>query len=271
MLFDIIVILYESKNIHAKSIKQSMRLCTFGTVLAQHYLKKNLKNFNYLFFLFLSATLWSQTTETREQENDTTAAEYYFVEGDSIARSAIFLDDVVVLGRLKFDDNTARRRYLILRRKTRKVWPYAKLAGERLVELNERLDSMKTKRDRKRYTKIIQRYVEDEFKEELKKLTRTEGQILVKLMYRQTGQTTFDLIKNYRSGLKAFLLNTTASFFDISLKEIYDPAEVQEDYLIEDILQRSFQAKVLEFQEPAIDVNFLELENKWRKPSKGVK
>jgi len=217
--------------------------------------------------------LRAQTTEETEKEVDSTDTEYFFVEGDSIAHSAIFLDDVIVLGRLKFDDNAARRRYLILRRKTRKVWPYAKLAGERLVELNERLDSMQSKRDRKRYTKIIQRYVENEFKEELKKLTRTEGQILVKLMYRQTGQTTFELIKSYRSGLKAFLLNTTASFFDISLKEIYNPEDVQEDYLIEDILQRSFQSNILEKQEPAIDLNFLELENKWRKPKpdRGIK
>ncbi|RXG16266.1 putative protein DUF4294 [Leeuwenhoekiella aestuarii] len=230
-----------------------------------------MKKYTLLFVLFYSLFLRAQTTEELEKEKDTTDTEYFYVEGDSIARSAIFLEDVIVLGRLKFDDNAARRRYLILRRKTRKVWPYAKLAGERLVELNERLDSMQSKRDRKRYTKIIQRYVENEFKEELKKLTRTEGQILVKLMYRQTGQTTFELIKNYRSGLKAFLLNTTASFFDISLKEIYDPEDVQEDYLIEDILQRSFQAKVLEKQEPAIELNFLELENKWRKPSKGIK
>lgn len=263
--------MYESKNINTKTIRQSYRLCTFGTVLALHQLKIKLKNYTLLFVLLYSLFLRAQTNEEPEKETDTTDAEYFFVEGDSIARSAIFLEDVIVLGRLKFDDNAARRRYLILRRKTRKVWPYAKLAGERLVELNERLDSMQSKRDRKRYTKIIQRYVENEFKEELKKLTRTEGQILVKLMYRQTGQTTFELIKNYRSGLKAFLLNTTASFFDISLKEIYDPEDVQEDYLIEDILQRSFQAKVLEKQEPAIELNFLELENKWRKPSKGIK
>ena len=232
-----------------------------------------MKNYTLLFLLLFSLFLRAQTTQEAEKQTDTTDAEYYFVEGDSIARSAIFLDDVIVLGRLRFDDNAARRRYLILRRKTRKVWPYAKLAGERLVELNERLDSMESKRDKKRYTKIIQRYVEDEFKEELKKLTRTEGQILVKLMFRQTGQTTFELIKNYRSGLKAFLLNTTAILFDISLKEIYDPEEVQEDYLIEDILQRSFQAKILEKQEPAIDLNFLELENKWRKPKpdRGIK
>ena len=149
----------------------------------------------------------AQTTEEPTTETDTTTVQYYFVEGDSLARTAIYLDDVVVLGRVKFSDNEARRRYLILRRKTRKVWPYAKLAGERLVELNERLDGMKSKRDKKKYTKIIQRYVEEEFGENLKKLTRTEGQILVKLMYRQTGSTTFELIKDYRSGLKAFFLN----------------------------------------------------------------
>ena len=226
-----------------------------------------------LFILLLSSILSAQTIEETTTETDTSTVEYYFVEGDSVARKAIFLDDVVVMGRLKFNDNDARRRYLILRRKTRKVWPYAKLAGERLLELNERLDSMKSKRAKKKYTKIIQRYVEDEFGAQLKKLTRTEGQILVKLMYRQTGSTTFELIKDYRSGLKAFFLNTTASFFDISLKEIYDPKNVQEDYLIEDILQRSFQANVLEPQDPAIKINFLELKNKWvkPKPSQGIK
>jgi len=263
--------LYESKNIHAKSIKQSERLCTFGMVFDLISEKENLKNSIYILFLLLGLVARAQTTPP-EVETDTVEPLYYYVEGDSIARSAIFLDDVVVLARLKFSDNDARRRYLILRRKTRKVWPYAKLAGERLVELNARLDAMKSKRDKKRYTKIIQRYVEDEFKEELKKLTRTEGQILVKLMYRQTGQTTFELIKNYRSGLKAFLLNTTASFFDISLKEIYDPVNVEEDYLIEDILQRSFQQKILESQDPAIELNFLELTNKWykAKPKQGI-
>ena len=219
-----------------------------------------------LFILLLSSILSAQTIEETTTETDTSTVEYYFVEGDSVARKAIFLDDVVVMGRLKFNDNDARRRYLILRRKPRKVWPSAKLAGERL-------DSMKSKRAKKKYTKIIQRYVEDEFGAQLKKLTRTEGQILVKLMYRQTGSTTFELIKDYRSGLKAFFLNTTASFFDISLKEIYDPKNVQEDYLIEDILQRSFQANVLEPQDPAIKINFLELKNKWvkPKPSQGIK
>ncbi|GAB2777599.1 DUF4294 domain-containing protein [Actinomadura fibrosa] len=194
-----------------------------------------------------------------------------FIEGDSIARKHIDLDEVLVLGKIKFDNDLERRKYLILRRKTLKVYPYAKLASERLVELNSRLDQIKSRRDRKRYTKIVQHYIEDQFSAELKKLTRTEGQILVKLIHRQTGTTAFDLVRELKSGWRAFWYNTTASFFDISLKEEYDPEKNQEDYLIEDILQRAFQKRQLQRQPSALDFNFLELSNKWSSSSKSPK
>lgn len=182
----------------------------------------------------------------------------------------IGLDEVVILSKLKFETELDRRKYLILRRKTLKVYPYAKLASERLVELNERLTTLKSRGDKRRYTRIVQEYIEDQFSAELKKLTRTEGQILVKLIHRQTGLTTFDLIKDLKSGWRAFWYNTTASLFDISLKEEFKPESVQEDYLIEDILQRAFQAKQLERQPSALDFNFFELTNKWKKPRKGT-
>jgi hypothetical protein len=210
--------------------------------------------------LFLPAMLLAQV---RVPEEDSLIKQYMFIEGDSIAREHIDLDEVLVLGRLKFDSELDRRKYLILRRKTHKVFPYAKLASERLVELNSRLDQIKSRRDRKRYTKIVQKYIEEQFSAELKKLTRTEGQILVKLIHRQTGITTFDLIKELKSGWRAFWYNTTASFFDISLKEEYDPIKNQEDYLIEDILQRAFQSNQLPKQPSALDFNFLELTDKW--------
>ena len=189
--------------------------------------------------------------------------EYYIIEGDTIARSSIDLDEVIVFNKLKFSSKEERRRYLILRRKTRKVYPYAKLAAERLTTLNERLAKIEKKSARKKYTKIIHKYLEDEFAAELKKLTRTEGQILIKLIHRQTGLTTFDLIKNLRSGWRAFWYSTTAKAFSISLKEEFDPVNIEEDYLIEDILQRSFQSKILERQKPALDFEYLELTNKW--------
>lgn len=211
------------------------------------------------------------SAQVQTTESDTVEKKYMIILGDSVMRESIDLDEVVILKKLRFNSLDDRRRYLILRRKTRKVYPYAKLASERLVELNSRLDKIKTKRDRKHYTKIVQDYIEDEFSAELKKLTHTEGQILVKLIHRQTGMTTFDLIKNLKSGWRAFWYNTTASLFEISLKEEYQPETNQEDYLIEDILQRSFQSKILEPQSTALDFEFLELTNKWNRTAKNSK
>ena len=194
---------------------------------------------------------------------DSTIVEYIIIEGDSVPRTSIDLDEVMLLHKLKFDSREDRVRYLILRRKTVKVYPYAKMAADRLDSLNSRLERLTKRRDRKRYTKRIQKYIEGEFSEELKKLTRTEGQILVKLIHRQTGITTFDLVKELRSGWRAFWYNTTASMFDISLKREFDPMNVKEDYLIEDILQRNFQSGRLERQKSAIEFDFYDLTDKW--------
>ncbi|RZS90510.1 DUF4294 domain-containing protein [Aquimarina brevivitae] len=206
------------------------------------------------------------------QQEDTTAVDvdryvqYYIIEGDTIPIDAIGLEEVVIFKRLRFDNKLERRKYLILRRKTRKVYPYAKMASERLTELNNRLKQIDSKRKKRRYIRMLQRYMEDEFTAELKKMTRTEGQILVKLIHRQTGITMYELIKEYRSGWRAFWYNSTASLFSISLKEEYDPVNIEEDYWIEDILQRSFQANILEEQETALDFSYYDLNYKWSKP-----
>ena len=95
--------------------------------------------------------------------------------------------------------------------------------------------------------------------------TCTEQRILIKLIHRQTGKTAFQNIKKLRSGWNAFWYNTTANLFDISLKEKYDPYKNKEDYLIEDILERSFQENILERQEPAFPIDFFELQSFWNK------
>ncbi len=220
----------------------------------------------FLLILLIPVVTWSQDTlQTSVRNQDNTETFYYIVEGDTIARESIELNEVVLLNKLKFNSKQDRRRYLILRRKTRKVYPFAKLAAERLTVMTQRLKTIKSKRRRKIYTKRIQKYIEGEFSEKLKKLTRTEGQILVKLIHRQTGRTAFDLVKELRSGWRAFWYNTTAKMFNISLKEEYDPFKNKEDYLIEDILERSFQNDILERQEPASPINFLDLTSHWNK------
>tara|TARA_R100000306_G_scaffold14485_1_gene17954 strand:- start:425 stop:1126 length:702 start_codon:yes stop_codon:yes gene_type:complete len=210
--------------------------------------------------------LYGQTdTEYLKKRKDSSEVMYYIIEGDTVAREMIDLDEVILLDRLKFKSEQDRRRYLILRRKTRKVYPYAKLASERLTTMTERLKTIEKKRDRKIYTKRVQKYIEGEFSEKLKKLTHTEGQILVKLIHRQTGRTAFDLVKELRTGWRAFWYNTTASLFEISLKEEYSPFDVKEDYLIEDILERSFQENILERQNPAFPIDYLDLKAHWNK------
>ncbi|MGR7814041.1 DUF4294 domain-containing protein [Lacinutrix undariae] len=216
-----------------------------------------------LLFCFFTTVLVAQIQPVPQ---DSTAVKYIIIEGDSTATSAIELNEVILLNRLKFGNKEERRRYLILRRKTIKVYPYAKLAAERLTSLTERLESLDSKRNQKKYAKMVQRYIEDEFSAELKKLTKTEGQILVKLIHRQTGKTTFTLIKELRSGWRAFWFQKTARLFNISLKEEFNPMEVEEDFLIEDILERAFQNQILSRQEPAMDFDFYDLADKWAKP-----
>ncbi|MFP2997504.1 DUF4294 domain-containing protein [Spongiivirga sp. MCCC 1A20706] len=214
-------------------------------------------------FLYILSLLLSVFVSGQEPIKDSIPEDYIRVEGDSIWRQHIDLDEVYVFNKLNFKSYDEKRQYLILRRKTIKVFPYAKLAAEKLIELNDSIKKIKKRRHKKRYTKKIQKYIEKEFSAELKKLTRTEGQILIKLVHRQTGTTAFALVKELRSGWRAFWYNTTASLFDISLKEEYNPKEVQEDYLIEDILQRAFAGNLLNRQKSALDFDYLELSNKW--------
>tara|TARA_R110002049_G_scaffold240425_1_gene414125 strand:- start:408071 stop:408769 length:699 start_codon:yes stop_codon:yes gene_type:complete len=201
--------------------------------------------------------------QVKEEPLDSVSEKMIIIEGDSIFHSSISLNEVFVFSPLKFPSYKDKLKYYILRRKTLKVYPYAKLAAERLVGLNDSLAKIKKNRKRKKYTKEVQKYIEGEFSEELKKLTRTEGQILVKLIYRQTGTTAFDLVKELRSGWRAFWYNTTAKFFKISIKEEFHPESIHEDYQIEDILQRAFAASRLERQESALDFDYASLSNKW--------
>ncbi len=217
-----------------------------------HYIK-----YIFLLFPFLVAA------QTNEFEQDSTDGKYLIIKGDSVPTKSIDLDKVILLHRLKFNDKKERIRYLVLRRKTIKVYPYAKLAADRLDSLNVELAEIKKKSKRKKHTRKLQKYIEGEFSEELKKMTRTEGQILVKLIHRQTGKTTFDLVKELRNGWRAFWYSTTASMFDIALKKEFDPMNVEEDYLIEDILQRCFQSGLLERQQSALDIHFYDLTDKW--------
>lgn len=197
------------------------------------------------------------------QNNTDEQPAYIFVEGDSIPKTAIELNEILILNRLKFSSKEDIKNYYLIKRRTLKVYDYAKLASERLDSLESRFSRIVSKRERKRYAKLVQKYIDNEFSEELKKLSRSEGRILIKLIHRQTGSTAFDLIKNLRSGWNAFWFNNTAKLFDLSLKSEFDPYSNKADFYVEDILQRAFQNEQLVRQPSRLELDYYDIRSKW--------
>ena len=199
--------------------------------------------------------LFSQNTKKKKSLD-----EFYIIKNDSLT---IPLDEVVVLDKRDFNSKKERRYYYWYYKKVHKAYPFAKIASDTLVEINRQLDGIQSKRKRRKKIKKIQTYMEGEFSDQLKKLTKTEGRILIKLIHRQTGETMYELIKEYRSGWKAFWYNQTANMFRLSLKKEYNPTDEALDFIVEDILQRSFNNGTLEKREPKLEFDYYKLLNQY--------
>lgn len=215
-----------------------------------------------LFLLLIAFTSQAQVTPKENQEMG-----YILTEQDSILSDTIQLPEIIISKGEKMSAEEMKQ-FQILQNRVYKVYPYARLAADRLTALNNGMARLKTNREKKKYFKIVEDYLNNEFEDRLKKLSRKQGQILVKLVHRQTGKTTYELIKNLKSGFKAFVSNTTANLFDISLKTEYKPYEVNEDYLIETILVRAFESGRLLNQTPANPVNYNNLMEHWETKAK---
>jgi Domain of unknown function (DUF4294) len=218
-------------------------------------------------FLFFGFSVTAQ-----EIKIDSLEIEKKLEEKDTLAQVSYQLEEVVVTNRAyNFKNEDERKRFMILQRRVLKTYPYAKIAADRLVALNNGMKLLKSEKDKKKYFKIVEKYLTDEFEGQLKKMSRKDGQILVKLIHRQTGSTTFTLIHDLKSGWKAFWANNTASLFDINLKTKYEPNVVAEDYLIESILYRSFIDGRLPKQDSKLGHNYKDLQKIWREKVKTIR
>ena len=225
----------------------------------QEYQKTNFKStskkFLYL-FLFLSFSAVSNA----QISNDSLVKRDIEIE----SKDTIVALEEVFIYKQKLTA-AEKKEFQLLQNRVYKVYPIAKTAADRLTVLNTNMDKMKTSREKKKYFKIVEDYMENEFTGQLKKLSRKQGQILIKLIHRQTGFTTFELIEDYKSGWKAFWSNNTAKLFDINLKTKYAPYQVNEDFLIETILDGAFTRGRLPAQKSANPVNIDELFDFWVK------
>jgi hypothetical protein len=193
---------------------------------------------------------------------------YVLEDTDEMYNDTIQLEEIIV-SKEKLDPDT-KKRFLILQNRVYSTYPYAKLASERLTLLNKGMSRLSSNKEKKKYFKIVERYLNDEFEAKLKKLSRSQGRILVKLIHRQTGTTTYELVKTLKSGWKAFWSNTAASMFDINLKTEYDPYQSNEDFFIETILVRAFKSGRLQNQSPAFPVDIDNLNDFWEAKAERV-
>ena len=110
----------------------------------------------------------------------------------------------------------------------------AKVAAIKLAEYNRVYSTFKTERERKNYVKGVEKELFSEFEDEIRQMKVSEGRILIKLLDRETGNSSYEIIKEFKGGFSAFFWQSVARLFGHDLKAQYDP--VMEDRMIENIV-----------------------------------
>lgn len=155
------------------------------------------------------------------------------VDGDTIPM--LSLPEVRIKGFKIYRTPSEQRRYDRLVRNVKKVYPYAKLAGIKLREYDALMAGLTEKQQKKLYRQA-EEDLKAQFGEDLKKLTVTQGHILLKLVDREVGNPTYNIVKELRGTFIAFFWQNIGRLFGYNLKEKYDPQGDDRD--IEIIVQR---------------------------------
>ncbi len=184
-----------------------------------------------LLIVFLLSSIFSFA-----QKQDGGYYRYYVQNGDTIV--IVDLPVVVINNRNKRKPLTKQqiKRYDRLTLYVKKVYPYAKLAGTKLKEYEGELLAAKDDKQRRKIMKNVEKALKEKYGEELKKLTITQGKILLKLIDRETGKTSYELVKELRGKTSATMWQGLALLFGQNLKSDYNPQE--DDWMIEDIVQK---------------------------------
>jgi len=179
-----------------------------------------------MFLLLLSVHSLAQT--------DTIIVKARIIKGDTIP--VIELTEIPLRAPVINPDPIEAKRFARLVANVKKVYPYAKLAGLRFRELETQLNKNPKRKDRKEAIRAVEAEVKDKYGEELKNLSFTQGKILIKLLDRQTGNSSYDLVQDFKGSMMAFFFQGFARFWGYNLKSKYDPQG--EDKEIEMIVQK---------------------------------
>ncbi len=193
--------------------------------------------FNHLYaLLFLVTWVAAETPSSHAQsalpvEAPTMAAR--ITDGDTLFFAE--LEGVEVRARREFNNRWQEYRYDRLVRNVRRVYPYAQLAGIMFREYSERLMELETERERREYISMVEEELRKQFEDELRRLTFSQGIILIKLIDRETQHTSYQILREFRGVFSAVFWQSLGRLFGYNLKTGYDPKG--EDQQIEEVVQ----------------------------------
>lgn len=180
----------------------------------------------------------SGQTDTSLMTIDTLPENFYKLhsierEGESLPE--VDIKEVVIIGRPGNSKKFPYQKYQRMVYNLKKVYPYSLLVRERLNEINMELDKIPDDKGRKKYLRQIEKDIFGDYEDDVRDMTITQGKLLIKLIDRETMNTSYELIKQYRGGLSAAFWQGIARIFGTNLKEDYDP--YGEDAIMEIIVQ----------------------------------
>jgi hypothetical protein len=194
---------------------------------------------SFILFLALYFPLQAQTNRLELQKNrepvkpDTTLVDFQYAPDSMIH---INLKPVEIVSPYIFKNKREEKKYDQLMIDVKKTYPLSLIVGSELKLVNSELDSIyKDKKNHKNYIKWYQDYVYKTYIDSVKSLNVRQGKLLLKMIYRETGKSPYELIKEYRGGLNAFFWQSMAFLFGANLRSEYDPIE---DAMVENIILR---------------------------------
>lgn len=182
-----------------------------------------------LFLLVLPASLLAQ----KYQVDSAYLVAPTVVDGDTLPN--VQIKEIRIFPKPEFKNRRAYRRYNRLVRNVKAAYPFALIARKELGIMNDSLQHIEGERARKKYIKEYERNMFSEYEDELRSLTFSQGRILLKLVYRELGNTSYELVREYRGAFSAMFWQGIARLFGSNLKSTYDP--YGEDAQIEMIIQ----------------------------------
>ena len=154
-------------------------------------------------------------------------------EGDTVM--VIFLRDLTVYPKMKFKDKKQEEFYWRTVRDVKLTLPYAKLIAETLVETYEYIETFPTQKEREDYLKQMEKSLFQQYKPVLKKFSKRQAKVLVKLIQRETHQSSYDIVKAFLGSFRATFWQGFGKLFGVSLKSSYEPKKNEEDAMLDRI------------------------------------